>query len=148
MGCKSDVMKKLLLTTVLAVFGFTVAGMIAGCSPSKPKVDIAAQLEALKSSDANVKSDALATIAEAGPAAATAVPQLIEELKNSNALVRRLAAYALGQVGAPAATVALPELRKLMDDGDRDVVRNALNAIKAIDPKSPEAKVQIPNVSQ
>ena len=148
MGCKSEAMKKLLLTTILAVLSLAVAGLVTGCSPSKPKVDIAAQLEALKSSDANVKSDALATIAEAGPAATAAVPQLIEELKNSNALVRRLAAYALGQIGAPAATVALPELRKLMDDGDRDVVRNALNAIKAIDPKSPEAKVQIPNVSQ
>ncbi len=142
-------MKKLLLTTILAVLGFTVAGLVAGCGPSKPKVDVAAQLQALKSTDVNAKCDALTAIASVGPAAAAAVPQVMEELKNSDALVRRLAALALGQIGAPAATPALPELRKLMDDGDRDVARNALNAVKAIDPKGPEAKSpNMPNVTQ
>ena len=140
-------MKKLLFTTILALFGFTLAGLVAGCGPSKPKVDVAAQLQALKSGDVNAKCDALAAIASAGPAAAAAVPQVMEELKNSDALVRRLAVLALGQIGAPAATPALPELRKLMEDGDRDVARNALNSVKAIDPKGPEAKSpNMPNV--
>jgi HEAT repeat protein len=139
-------MKRLLCSTILVLLSLMMLGVFTGCGGSKAKVDLTAQLNALKGTDANAKEDALSAIATMGKDAAPAVPQLIPLLSDSDPVVRRLAAYALGEIGAPAATPALPELRKLINDTERSVVTSALNACRAIDPNGPEAKMVMPNV--
>jgi len=46
---------------------------------------------------------------------------LIGVLKDNDPVVRRLAAYALGEIG-PASKPALPALKEMMNDPDREVV--------------------------
>jgi HEAT repeat protein len=101
-------------------------------------------MEALKSSEPDAKVNALAELAKAGPDAAPAVPELIPLLKDPDPLTRRLSAYALGQVG-PKASAALPALRELLNDPDVSVVQNAINAMRFIDPNTPQ-DLQMPNV--
>ncbi len=133
----------------LALIGFAWAAMLTGCggggAAKKPKIDVSAQMTALKTAESGKKPDILVALAEAGADAAPAVPILTELLKDEDALNRRLAAYALGQIG-PQAAPALPALRALVGDSDRAVMTSAFNAIKSIDPKGPEAKEQLRNV--
>ena len=110
--------------------------LVAGCSqegnPSPKKVDVSAQVSALKG-NADAKANALAELAAGGPNAASAATDVIPLLKDEDPVVRRLAAYALGQMG-PAAKAALPELTARLQDNDRNVVTAVMNAIRAIDP--------------
>ena len=125
-----------------------VSGFVsAGCggedgNPGPKKVDVAAQVAAL-SGNGDAKSGALAELAAGGPNSAAAAPQIIPLLKDEDPVVRRLAAYALGQIG-PAAKAALADLKTLLADNDRNVVTAAVNAIRAIDPKSAPGET-IPN---
>ncbi|MBK9139448.1 MAG: HEAT repeat domain-containing protein [Verrucomicrobia bacterium] len=137
-------MKRFLLALLCAV---SALWLLPACGPSQPKVNVAAHLDALKGTDNDAKANALGEIAKAGPGAAAAVPQLIELLKDPDPLIRRLAAYALFEIGPPAAKPALPELRKLLQDENREVITQALNSVRKIDPTGPEAKMAIPNVS-
>lgn len=95
-------------------------------------MDVAAQVAALKG-NADAKATALAELAEGGRNSSSAAPQVIPLLKDEDPVVRRLAAYALGQMG-PAAKAALPDLTAALQDGDRNVITAAVNAIRAIDP--------------
>ncbi len=132
-------MKKLLKMAwfLPVVLVSSAALFLTGCgSGSKtPKVDVNAQIEALKGTDAAKKQDALANLSQAGPAGAPAVPELIQALKDPEPLNRSLAAAALGSIGKPAAA-ALPDLKNLLGDSDRTVMMNAMNAMRNIDPSS------------
>jgi hypothetical protein len=46
---------------------------------------------------------------------------------------RRLAAYVLGEIG-PQAKDALPGLKALLNDPDRQVVMQAVNSVRSVDP--------------
>ncbi len=117
----------------------SVALLLSGCGGTKtPKIDVNAQIEALKGTDAAKKQDALANLSQAGPAAAPAMPELIQALKDPDPLNRSLAAVALGGIGKPAAS-ALPDLKNLLGDNDRTVMMNAMNAMRSIDPSSVDA---------
>ena len=73
-----------------------------------------------------------------GPAAAPAVPTLIDMLENDDdKQVRFEAALALAQIG-PAASDAVPVLEKALRDPDRYVRDNTIHALKRID--TPEAE--------
>jgi HEAT repeat protein len=136
---------KYLSFLVVMLSAIAATSFLSGCGgPSKPKIDVTAQIEALKDPDESKKQDALTALSEAGPAAAPAVPTLIQTLKDPDPLSRRLAALALGNIGKPAAS-ALPELKNLLTDNDRAVVMNAMNALRAIDPSSVDA-TNPPNV--
>jgi len=113
-----------------------LATLAAGCggTPTE-KVDVQAQIQNLKSDNAETRSNACVELAKAGPEAAPAVPSLIPLLKDSDPLVRRLAAYALGQVGEKAKE-AIPALREALNDRERDVVTASINALRAIDLKA------------
>lgn len=137
-------MKRVLLPLLCA---FVALWLLPACGPKQGSVNVSSHLEALKGADTDAKANALTEIAKAGPGAATAVPQLIESLKDPDPLIRRLAAYALFEIGPPAAKPALPELRKLLQDENREVITQALNSVRKIDPTGPEAKVALPNVS-
>ena len=66
-----------------------------------------------------------------GPAAAPAVPALIEALKDPYAAVRYRVAFALGAIG-PAASAAIPALTEALDDNNDDVAFIAKKALKKI----------------
>jgi len=70
-----------------------------------------------------------------GPAAAPAVPALIDALQDQEASVRYPVTIALREIG-PAAKAAVPALKKVYEDDLNDeVASSARRAIKAIDPQ-------------
>lgn len=106
--------------------------VLAGCGEGKPNVNLQEQLAAL-GGDADAKVAALAEIAKLGADAASAVNQIIPLLKDADPVVRRTAAYTLGNIG-PAAKAAVPELKAMMQTGDRDQLTAVVNALRAIEP--------------
>jgi HEAT repeat protein len=134
-------MKQLLRSTAL---GACLAGLLLACSAKKSHVDVQAQIQALKSSDATARQNAAVELASAGPAAAPAVPALTEALKDPDPLVRRLACYALYEIGREHAASAIPEVTKLLQDPDRSVAEQAINTLQVLDPNAP--KIQRANV--
>jgi HEAT repeat protein len=83
--------------------------------------------QAMRDGDGGV----IVKVTQQGPAAAWAVPTLIELLQDRRAGIRRLAAEGLGRIGDPAAS-ALPALRTARNDEDdrvRDAATEATNLI-------------------
>ena len=73
-------------------------------------------------------------LAHMGPAAAPAVPALIEALDDPSASVRYPVTVALREIG-PAAKAAVPALKKVMDNDINDeVASSSRRALRAIDP--------------
>ena len=71
-----------------------------------------------------------------GPAAAPAVPALIEALDDSEASVRFPVTVALGEIG-PAAKAAVPRLKKMMEEEINDeIAASARRALKRIQPEA------------
>lgn len=66
-----------------------------------------------------------------------AVPELVQQLKNADVARRLMAVNFLSHMGTKA-SAAGPELLKALDDKDPDVRRNALSALKNIQPKGDE----------
>ncbi len=120
---------------------------LCGCGPkdemAPKKVDVTAQLAGLKG-DENAKTSALTELAAGGPNSVAAVNDIIPLLKDGDPIVRRLAAYALGQIGA-GAKAALPALNGTMQDSDPTVVTASLNAVRSISPASVEG-LKVDNV--
>jgi len=70
-----------------------------------------------------------------GPAAAAAVPALIEALDDSEPSVRFPVTVALAEIG-PKAKAAVPKLKKMMDDEINDeVAAAARRALRRIAPQ-------------
>ena len=82
----------------------------------------------LKAAAPMTRNSAAYSIAGIGPAAAPAVPALIEALHDQEASVRF---PALREIG-PAASAALPALEEALDDRNDDVAAMAKKAITAI----------------
>jgi HEAT repeat protein len=90
----------------------------------------------LKAAAPVVRNGAAYEIAGMGPAAAAAVPALIEALDDELAVVRYPVTVALGEIGAPAAA-AVPRLRQMMEeDMNDDVAAAAKRAIRHIQPSA------------
>ena len=131
-----------------AVAGIVLGWAVAGCGDGEPapkKIDVSAQVAALKG-DNDAKAGALAELAAGGPNSAGAVKEIIPLLKSEDPVLRRLAAYALGQIGAPAKD-AVPGLTAMLQDPDSNAVTAAINALRSIDPSKAPAE-NIPNVTQ
>ena len=124
------------------VASLLVGALIAGCGQrdevAAKKVDVAAEVAKLKG-DADATSAALTELAAGGKNSTKAVDDIIPLLKDEDHVVRRLAAFALGQIG-PAAKAAVPALKPLMDESDQSTVTTAINAINAIAPGSIDEK--------
>lgn len=126
----------LILTALAGLF-------LVGCGPGEnagKKIDVAAQLAGLKG-DNDAKAAALAELAAGGPKSAPVVSEITVLLKDSDPVLRRLAAYALGQIG-PAAKSAVPDLKRLLEDRDSNAVTAAVNALRVIDLRSLPAEFQ------
>jgi HEAT repeat protein len=136
----------LMKSGILCIAGVSLGLLLAGCGSeggvAPKKVDVAAQVAALKT-NGDAKAGALSELAAGGPNSAAAVNDILPLLKDEDPVVRRLAAYALGQIG-PAAKAAIPGLTALLQDNDSNAVTAAVNAIRAIDPSKAPSEA-IPN---
>ena len=98
----------------------------------KGKSAVPLVIDALNSTEVQVRSQAADILADIGPNAARAVPRLISLLKkDTDGHVRAAAAHALGKMrsaGAPA----IPALREALKDTDRDVAARSQEALTAI----------------
>ena len=99
-------------------------------------VPMSTLLADLKASAPQTRNAAAYQLAGMGPAAAPAVPALIEALQDPSPAVRYLVTIALREIG-PAAKAAIPALKKVADDDMIDeVAASAKQAIRHIDPSA------------
>ena len=90
----------------------------------------------LKAAAPVIRNAAAYEIASMGPAAAAAVPALIEALDDPLAVVRFPVTVALGEIG-PGAVAAVPRLKQMMEeDLNDDVAAAARRAIRHIQPSA------------
>lgn len=112
----------------------------AGNEPMSNGRPLSALIADLKAPAPVSRNAAAYEIAGLGPAAAAAVPALIEALDDEVPAVRFPVTVALGEIG-PAAAAAVPRLRHMMEDDINDeVAAGAKRAIRHIQPQalSPE----------
>jgi HEAT repeat protein len=90
----------------------------------------------LKAAAPIIRNAAAYEIASMGPAAAPAVPALIEALDDPVAVVRFPVTVALGEIG-PAAAPAVPRLKQMMvEDLNDEIAAAARRAIRRIQPSA------------
>ena len=90
----------------------------------------------LKAAAPVIRNAAAYEIAGMGPAAAAAVPALIEALDDPLAVVRFPVTVALGEIG-PGAVAAVPRLKQMMEeDLNDDVAAAARRAVRHIQPSA------------
>jgi HEAT repeat protein len=90
----------------------------------------------LKAAAPETRNAAAYEISGMGPAAAPAVPALIQALDDPSAAVQFPVTVALGEIG-PAASAAVPRLKKMMDESTNDEIASAAKrAIRKIQPEA------------
>ena len=90
----------------------------------------------LKAAAPQNRNAAAYELAGMGPAAAPAVPALIEALDDPEASVRFPVTVALGEIG-PAAAAAVPRLKQMMEEEINDeIAASARRAIRKIKPEA------------
>src|SRR5215212_6983771 len=126
----------LLVPAVLVV----ATGMQAQATPAKAKEPITSGrplsqwIADLKAPAPQTRNAAAYEIAGLGPAAAGAVPALIEALDDPNPVVRFPVTVALGEIG-PAAKAAVPRLQQMVDEEINDeIAASARRALRHIEP--------------
>jgi HEAT repeat protein len=130
---------RVLVSSVIAALAVT-SGAAAQSKPAAAREPtsggrpLSAWIADLKAPAPQTRNAAAYEIAGMGPAAAAAVPALIETLDDPMAAVRYPATIALLEIG-PAAKAAVPRLQQMMDDEINDeVAASARRALKRIDP--------------
>ncbi len=94
----------------------------------------------LKAQAPQTRNAAAYELSGMGPAAAPAVPALIEALSDPEPTVRFPATVALGEIG-PAAAAAVPTLKKMMDEEINDeIAAGAKRALRRIQPDAVTGK--------
>lgn len=125
------------LTVLLAAPARAQAGR--GTQGPEPVADgrpLSAWIADLKAAAPQTRNAAAYEISGLGPAAAPAVPALVEALKDPNPAVRYAATVALREIG-PAAKAAVPALKRAMDEDLNDeVAYSAKRAIRFIQPEA------------
>jgi len=115
--------------------GAVAQGEAAEQASSADERNLSQWVTELKSAPAPQTRNAAAyEISGMGPAAASAVPALIEALDDPAATVRYPVTVALGEIG-PAASAAVPRLKKMMEEETNDELASAAKrAIRKIQP--------------
>ncbi len=136
-----SIMKRTFHVLLNVVLSFAAATILIGCSKESgaKRVDVQANINALKNPDKDARANALVELGEAKEKAAPAVPALIPLLKDNDPETRRLAAYVLGEIG-PQAKAALAPLKEMLNDTDRQVVMQVVNSIRSVDPTTTDLK--------
>jgi HEAT repeat protein len=135
-----------MLARVLGVLALTLAltagsvsaqyGASAATEPVSQGRPLSEWITELKAAAPAVRNAAAYEIASMGPAAAPAVPALIEALDDPVAVVRFPITVALGEIG-PAAAAAVPRLKQMMEEELSDeVAAAARRAIRHIQPSA------------
>ena len=88
-----------------------------------------------------LRGGSIAALGQMGPEAKTAVPDLIEMLKDQYEDIRQLAVDALAQIG-PDAKAAVPALRALSNDPDSQVRQKSAQALQRIQGEGAAETVQ------
>ena len=122
------------------VLGLTSSAWAQGATAKEPISDgrtLSQWVAELKSGVAPQTRNAAAyEISGMGPAAAPAVPALVEALDDPEASVRFPVIVALGEIG-PAAKAAVPKLKKMMDEEINDeIAAAAKRALRRIEPSA------------
>jgi HEAT repeat protein len=121
----------------VAVLVLTSRGWAQGATAKEPEADgrtLSQWVADLKAVAPQTRNAAAYEISGMGPAAAPAVPKLIEALDDSEASVRFPVTVALGEIG-PAAKAAVPKLKKMMDEEINDeIAAAARRALRRIQP--------------
>jgi HEAT repeat protein len=136
----------MLLTRVVGIASMVVmvatsAGLAqtSGANPKEPVAEgrpLSAWIKDLKAPAPQTRNAAAYQIAGMGPAAAAAVPALIEALDDPVAAVRYPVTVALLEIG-PSAKAAVPRLQRMIDEEINDeIAAGARRALKRIDPSA------------
>jgi HEAT repeat protein len=108
--------------------------------PTSSGRPLSAWIAELKAPAPQTRNAAAYEIAGMGPAAAAAVPALIEALDDPVAAVRYPVTVALLEIG-PAAKAAVPRLQQMMEEEINDeIAAGARRALKRIDPSAVPAE--------
>jgi HEAT repeat protein len=111
-------------------------GAPAGPEPVSHGRSLSEWIAELKAQAPSSRNAAAYEIASMGPAAAPAVPALIEALDDSDAAVRFPVTVALGEIG-PAAEAAVPRLQRMMfEEINDEIAAGARRAIRRIQPSA------------
>ncbi|HKT61270.1 MAG TPA: HEAT repeat domain-containing protein [Gemmatimonadales bacterium] len=120
-----------------AVLVLTSSAWAQGTTGKEPVADgrtLSQWVADLKAIAPQTRNAAAYEISGMGPAAAPAVPALIEALDDPEASVRFPVLVALGEIG-PAAKAAVPKLKKMMDEDINDeIAAAAKRALRRIEP--------------
>lgn len=121
----------------VAVLVLTSHGWAQGATAKEPVADgrtLSQWVADLKAVAPQTRNAAAYEISGMGPAAASAVPALIEALDDSEPSVRFPVTVALAEIG-PAAKAAVPKLKKMMDEEINDeIAAAAKRALRRIQP--------------
>lgn len=107
--------------------------------PKKKKIDEPEGLKALQHPEAAVRYRACQTLADLGPLAKFAVPELKETLKDKSPVVRVKAAEALWKIDKTPAATLLPVLLQVMKDKDAGARASAPGVIALFGAKAQPA---------
>ncbi|MCI0458225.1 MAG: HEAT repeat domain-containing protein [Gemmataceae bacterium] len=111
----------------------------AGAQPPGTKPDLAALLKQLKSQDAAERLAAVTALADHGPQAKAAVPDLLEALQQGNEHLRLNAAITLGRIGK----VAVPPLTRLLTSKEAETRLYAVWALAWVGPEATGAAREV-----
>jgi len=130
-------LNRILGLLAVAVLVLTSRGWAQGATAKEPVADgrtLSQWVADLKAVAPQTRNAAAYEISGMGPAAAPAVPALIEALDDSEASVRFPVTVALAEIG-PAAKAAVPKLKKMMDEEINDeIAAAAKRALRRIQP--------------
>ncbi len=111
--------------------GIVIGGAAHIPFPEEEEREFSTIIEELTFTDVFVRIEAAAELAEFGPEAAEAVPDLIRAMQDEDARLREQAARTLGAIG-PGAEEAVPVLNEALKDPDENVRQAAAEALERI----------------
>jgi len=136
---------RILATAAVIILGLTgvASAQTTAATPKEPESEgrtLTQWIKDLKGLAPQTRNAAAYEIAGMGPAAAAAVPALIEALDDQIAAVRFPVTVALMEIG-PAAKAAVPRLLVMMDEEINDeIAASARRALRHIDPSAVPAR--------